>query len=129
MPQHVLVTSEKVKYFITDEEKLAIWNALEDNLKYITVQRDIVPLHITPSVIEFSRWFKQENQYLASKNKRLCRKCLDVIALGDQCGCRDRSQEEKIALPENIKKQLHSGIKEFPKLSKSDGRTAPSILA
>ncbi len=39
--------------------------------------------------MEFPRWFEQENIRLTNQRRRLCKKCLGSVLLGDSCSCKD----------------------------------------
>jgi hypothetical protein len=85
--KYVLITSEKIKYFISEQEKNHIFGLIDQKDKFAMIQGDIVPLHITPSVIKFERWFENESKFLALKSKKMCKRCLKLIDLDERCDC------------------------------------------
>lgn len=88
--KHVLITSEKVKYFISDNEKNHVYGLIKAKEKYAVIQGDLIPLNITPSIISFDRWFENESKYLAMKSKKMCKRCLKLLDVDERCDCKPK---------------------------------------
>ena len=73
---------------INQSEYDGLYLALEKGKKFAMLQNSIISLAIAPAVTPFEQWFVNENERLASFNKRLCKLCLSVIdAITNVCYC------------------------------------------
>lgn len=114
----ILITAEKQKFLISQKEYDGIWEAIKGNDKYARVQNCVISLAITPTIVSFGRWYAQEEERLATMNKRLCRICFKIMDVSDKCQCwmttgRGKKQNafeapaeqlEKFGVKENLKK-------------------------
>lgn len=125
MQTHVLITFDKVKFFISEKEGLGIINALNQGQKMAIIQGEVIPLNIAPTIITIERWFAQENERLALTHHRLCKKCLCVMMISDVCSCWEElgKGEQKSAfggtLPEGVRQtiELMAKSKSFPSVT------------
>lgn len=85
--KHVLITSEKMKFLISDEEKKAVVQRLLQKEKFVVLQGEVVPLAIAPTISTFDRWFAQENERLKTYSMKLCKKCLCARHVSERCQC------------------------------------------
>lgn len=118
--KYVLITIDKIKYILNEKEKAGVFSAIQSGEKQIVIQGEMVPLHVTPAVILFSRWYAQELERLANSGKRLCKKCLKIMQIDDKCACWEEmgkavKQDAFIAPPEQT-----SGLFSWPKLTEAD---------
>lgn len=92
---HVLITSNKIKYFLSALEAQSVAKAIQSNGKMIMIQGDVVSLQIIPSLINVNRWYEQEAERLYQQNKTMCRNCF-AITDSERCGCRDITDPSRI---------------------------------
>ena len=125
---HILITSDKKKYILSESEKDNIYNAILTDQRCAILQGDMISLQIVPMVMEFNKWLSQENDELARSNKRRCRKCLNIIdAITNVCNCMKEkgigrtqhailpaNNDQKVQELDNYLKSLSSKIS-FPK--------------
>lgn len=92
---HVLITGNKVKYFLSALEAQAVAKTIQSNGKMIMIQGDVVSLQIIPSIIEINRWYTQEMERLYLQDKTMCRHCFSITD-SERCGCRDITDPSRI---------------------------------
>ena len=121
--EYVLITSDKIKYILDENEYKGAVEAIARNDKVIVLRGSVIPLHITPLITPFEVWFSQESERLALTHHRLCKKCFCIMATGDDCTCWERSKGENknafgAQLPEMVKQTLKeiAAKKAFPKV-------------
>lgn len=112
MQKFVLVTSEKQRLLIDENEYKALVKAIDANKKYAIVQGFMIPLAIAPSISPFEAWYETETERLANSEKRLCKKCLKIMNIYDKCLCWEqqgtgREQHAlKPILPDSVRERL-----------------------
>lgn len=126
--KYVLITHDKLKFIIDDENYMAFLKAIENNDKAFVIKKykAVVPLHITPTIIPLEVWYPQENQRLALTHHRLCKKCLSIMHIQDKCSCWEETgkDEDKNAfiqkLPDSVTEAVNeiANKKTFPQLDK-----------
>lgn len=92
---HILITANKVKYFLSAQEATAVMQAINTSDKVIIIQGDVIPLQIMPAVVDVNRWYEQEAERLYQQNKTMCRNCFAVTD-SERCGCRDITDPSRI---------------------------------
>ncbi len=123
MEKYILITAAKLKYILSEKEKQAVFTAISEKEKQVVIQGEMIPLHITPSVVKFERWYAQELERLALSGKRLCKKCLKIMDIVDKCSCWEetgtgKKQDAFIAPTEQIKQITDKWS--FPALTEED---------
>lgn len=104
-----MITSEKVKYLLSDEEYKGILSALDQGLKSAFIQNEVVPLTIPPTITRLTRWLAQEKQRLYLRGMTVCKKCYSMKSIRDRCPCSDGSRTENIfglPIPDETKNLL-----------------------
>lgn len=89
----VIITSEKIRYLVSEKTRDDLFDAIQQGEKYYIVQGDMIPLNITPTVISIERFYQQECERLKSKGQKLCKRCLKVCDIS--CGCPCKESREK----------------------------------
>ncbi len=98
----ILITSDKIRYFLEENEAMAVYKAINDGKKHIILHGDIVPLHITPSIVDVDRWVEQENITLRKRRQWMCKRCYSVYDEKDvRCGCVDVVNSVLLEAPKN----------------------------
>lgn len=126
--QYVLITPNKMKLLLSQQENMAVQRAIVNNDKAVFVQGATISLNIVPEIYPVEIWYAQENERLANNGKRLCKKCLSIMNIDDKCTCwtemskGDDKNAFKSELPESVKgavKQIAEN-KSFPKITELD---------
>lgn len=124
--RYVLITSDRLKYILNEEENKKVVQAILRNDKAALIQDSVIPLHITPAITPFEVWYAQENERIALTGHRLCKKCLRTMEIQDKCTCwqEQGKGENKNAFKEPVlPESVHEAIKQmadkknFPQLS------------
>jgi hypothetical protein len=119
----VLITPEKTKFILQDNERASVFAAIQAGEKQIILQNEMIPLHITPLIITFSRWYAQELERLALMEKRLCKKCLKIMAIQDKCDCWEHQgkgkEQDAFVAPAEMIKSIADKMS-FPKLTEAE---------
>ena len=71
MKTYILITSDKIKFILNETEKEGVIRAVAKGDKFVLLQDSMIPLTIPPVVIDAERYYAQENERLATMNKRL----------------------------------------------------------
>lgn len=116
MKPYLLITADKFKFEINVEEKAAIIKAINRGDKLLEIQDSVISLAITPTIVKAERWWAQENERLATTEKRLCKKCGSIMDMASGCTCWEmRGAKERnpflLELPESIKQIVHNGVR------------------
>lgn len=112
MKKYLLITSDKFKFEITEAQKAAIIKAINRGDKLLEIQDSVISLAITPTIIEYSKWAEQENERLKLYDKRLCKKCGQIMAVESGCICWHKNERgEAPLLGETAKKFLLDNLK------------------
>lgn len=98
MKKYFLITSDKYKFEITEAQKAAIIKAINRGDKLLELQDSVISLAITPTIIEHSRWFAQENERLKVSGKRLCKKCNLIMDVDTGCICWHKNERGEVPL-------------------------------
>lgn len=121
---YVMITIQKMRYLLSEKEKNAVFDDIQDGKPCTVVQGEMIPLQAPPTIVSFPRWWAAENERLAVSGKRLCKKCLKVMDAAGSCVCWKQNGGEKqdafVAVPEEILKIVHAGAKSFPELTDED---------
>lgn len=115
--KYVLTTVDKTRYVLDECEKDAVFHAVAEREKMVIIQGDMVPLHVTPSVIKFERWWASESEKLIVSGKKLCRDCFKVYYINDVCKCWQKVLGKKQNAFIAEKTDL---VKDFPQLTEED---------
>ena len=125
--KYILTTIDKTRYVLSESEKDAVFKAIVEREKMVIIQGDMVPLHVTPSIVKFDRWWASESEKLIVSGKKLCRDCFKIYYVNDVCKCwqkvlgkkQNAFIAEKEELPSLIK-QAADIVKSFPVLTDDD---------
>ncbi len=123
--RYVLKSSENQRMILNQLEFDAVWSALTKKEKFVRIQNTIISLTIPPAVTPIEQWMVNENERLASFNKRICRKCLSVMdAITNTCPCLQEKgigREQHALIGNNA--ELEGGLKgifDWPELTEAD---------
>ena len=123
-----MILPDKMKLLLNEEEKEAVIKAIQQGDSYVVLRGQMVSLQIIPTVLTFETWYTQENEKLALSGKRLCKKCLSIMAISDKCACweggkgEERNAFKETPLPELVESAIKqiTEKKSFPVLKNID---------
>lgn len=113
-PLWVMLTHDKQRIILNDQEKSAIYSCISSGDKYMIIKGEMFPLHIIPTIRKLEEWYLNEKGRLKMSDKRLCEKCLSVVDIGAFCvRCSERATTPireylKITLP-ILKEKMDEG--------------------
>ena len=125
MGKYVMIMADKNKFILNEDEKVGVFDAVQNGESFVFLKGEMVSLQIIPTVITIERWWSQENERLAVSGKRLCKKCLGVMMIEDKCPCWEVQGRGEIKhgietplLPGTVKEAIQqvADKKSFPKL-------------
>jgi len=93
----ILTTVDKNRYRISEDVKNLVCEAVFNGEKFVTLNGDLVPLHITPSIVNVDKWISDMDDSLIKVKRRICRKCMRGRDIEGFCECKDTGKMSELA--------------------------------
>lgn len=90
--KYKMITSDRVKFDLTEEERNAVNKALVAGQKFVIIQGCTISLAIAPTILPFETWIENENERLVTSGKRLCKKCYKIMDVETGCVCWNKNE-------------------------------------
>ena len=111
--KYKMLTSDRVKFDLTEEERIAINKALVAGQKFAIIQGCTISLAIAPTILPFDTWVANENERLVTSGKRLCKKCYKIMDVESGCTCWHKNERGDLPalLPKEVKQFMLDNLK------------------